>query len=112
MTICWFGATPIITFYTDNQEVIEVLHQAWYVFIVFVFFDCMQGVAAGMISGLGIMQRAKWLTAFDYWVLGIPVSIHMMFKLKLGIEGLWYGPTLAVFMNYILYSWIIYSADW
>ncbi len=86
--------------------------QAWWILCVFVLFDCTQGVAAGNISGLGIMQKVKWVTAFDYWVLGIPLSWYMMFKADLHIEGLWYGPTLAVFMNYLFYSYIINSVDW
>lgn len=85
MTVCWFGAKPILTFYTDNLDVIKVMEQAWYVFCIFVFFDCMQGVAAGLISGLGLMKKVKWLTAFDYWVIGIPVSTFFMFHEKLGI---------------------------
>jgi len=58
------------------------------------------------------MQKAKWITVFNYWVLGIPISLLMMFKLQMGIEGLWYGPTLAVLLNYVAYTWIVESANW
>jgi len=86
--------------------------QAWYMLVIFVFFDCMQGVAAGNISGLGLMPKAKYVTIFDYWVLGIPLSCYTMFKLNMGIEGLWYGPTVACLMNYVFYEYFIHSADW
>lgn len=36
----------------------------------------------------------------------------MMFKLDLHLEGLWFGPTLAVFMNYVWYSYVINKTDW
>ena len=58
------------------------------------------------------MSKVKWVTAFDYWALGIPLSLYMMFKAQMHIEGLWYGPTLAVFMNYIFYTYEINKADW
>lgn len=57
----------------------------------------------GNISGLGIVSKIRWVTSLDYWVFGIPLSCYAMFKLNLGIEGLWFGPTLAVFLNYIVY---------
>ena len=36
----------------------------------------------------------------------------MMFHFDLGIEGLWYGPSLACALNYIMYSATIKAADW
>ena len=86
MALCWFGQDVIFKVYTHNEEIIASMKKAWYVLVVFVLFDCTQGVAAGNISGLGIMQKVKWVTAFDYWVLGIPLSLYMMFKANLHID--------------------------
>lgn len=85
---------------------------AWYVFTIFVFFDCMQGVSNGSIQGLGLLKRVRWVSSFNYWVIGIPFSLLMMFHFDLGIEGLWYGPSLACALNYIMYSATIKTADW
>ena len=87
------------------------MRNAWNVVCIFVFFDCMQGVANGAISGLGIVKQVRWVTIVSYWVLGIPLSMHSMFEANLGIQGLWYGPTLAVFLNYLLYSKVIVETD-
>ena len=72
----------------------------------------MQGVDAGNITGLGILNKVRWVAVFDYWVVGIPISLFMMFRLNLELEGLWYGPTMAVFLNYIFYEREIRSVDW
>jgi Na+-driven multidrug efflux pump len=72
----------------------------------------MQGVSAGNISGLGLMEKVKYVTIFNYWVLGIPLSYYAMFKQNLALKGLWYGPTLACMMNYVLYEIKIRSSDW
>ena len=58
---------------------------AWIVILIFVFFDCVQGVSAGNISGLGLMKKVTWVTGFDYWVVGIPVSLCFMFVIKLAL---------------------------
>ena len=76
---------------------------AWVVIIIFAFFDCVQGVSVGNISGLGLMKKVTWVTAFDYWVVGIPIALIAMFNFNLKLEGLWFGPTIAVFLNTIFF---------
>jgi Na+-driven multidrug efflux pump len=112
MALVFFGKQPIFDFYTKDQDVQTAMERAWYILTIFVFFDCMQGVAAGNISGLGLMRDVRFVTAFNYWVLGIPLSVYTMFKLDMGLEGLWYGPTIACLMNYIMYEYKIHSCDW
>lgn len=77
---------------------------AWYVLVIFVFFDTMQGVSNGLINGLGLMSQVKWTATISYWVLGIPVSYYLMFTKDMKLEGLWFGPTLACFLNYAFYE--------
>ena len=86
--------------------------QAWGVVTIFVFFDCIQGVANGAIMGLGTVSRVSWVTVTDYWILGIPISLYFMFNQGLGVQGLWIGPTVAVVLNFIFYSWEIVKTDW
>mmetsp|Transcript_2011 Transcript_2011/g.3559 ORF Transcript_2011/g.3559 Transcript_2011/m.3559 type:complete len:104 (-) Transcript_2011:135-446(-) len=90
-------------FYTNKPKVKVVLEQAWYVFVIFVFFDCMQAVASGIISGLGLMNRVKFATIFAYIIVGIPISLSLMFTYGLGVEGLWYGPSLSCIIIYGIY---------
>jgi Na+-driven multidrug efflux pump len=54
----------------------------------------------------------KWTTTINYWFLGIPLSCFLMFYMKMGIKGLWWGPTLAVAMNYACYSYHYNKCDW
>ena len=111
MILVFIWREPIMSVYTTDESIKEVMRNAWNVVCVFVFFDCMQGVANGAISGLGIVKQVRWVTIVDYWVLGIPLSMYCMFKANMGIQGLWYGPTLAVLMNYLFYQKVILGAD-
>ena len=112
MLIVYFGKQPIIDFYTSDEEVQSAILPAWNILTIFVFFDCMQGVAAGNISGLGLMSKVKWVTTIDYWVVGIPLSCLLMFKYDMALTGLWYGPTAACALNYIFYELKIRNSDW
>lgn len=90
----------------------KVLATAWGVFIVFVFFDCMQAVSSGCIAGLALTPKVRWVSAVGYWVLGLPLSCVLLFYAEMGIQGLWFGPSLAVAHNFFRYEWAIRSADW
>ena len=111
MVLMFIWKEQIMSVYTTDETIKEVMRNAWNVVCIFVFFDCMQGVANGAISGLGIVKQVRWVTIVSYWVLGIPLSMYSMFEANLGIQGLWYGPTLAVFINYLLYSKVIVETD-
>lgn len=110
--LLWLLEEQVMHFYTDSEPVIGAMQPAWIVILVFVLFDCVQGVSAGNISGLGLMKKVTWVTAIDYWVVGIPLSLYAMFKLHMGLRGLWFGPTAAVFLNTVIYQYVITSADW
>ena len=112
MAIVWFGQQSVLDFYTNDVSVQDSNKKAWFVLPIFVFFDCMQVVSAGNISGLGLLSRVKYVTMFNYWVIGIPISCLMMFKYDLALEGLWYGPTIACLLNYLMYEFVIHSSDW
>lgn len=104
VVVVWFAQNKVMLFYTSDNDVIVVMQQAWYVLSIFVFFDCVQGVSSGHISGLGMQKDVRFVTMFSYWVVGIPLSAYLMFgDLQLSCEGLWYGPTAACLLNYIFY---------
>ena len=58
------------------------------------------------------MKKVTWVTMFDYWALGIPLSLYTMFYLDWGLAGLWMGPTLACAMNLFIYYHYISGSNW
>ena len=100
-----------MNFYSRNSKVHGILADAWPVFLVFIFFDSMQTVASGVISGLGLMGKVKLVTIVTYLAIGIPISLYLMFKVDLGIKGLWFGPTVSCIINYFIYEYTTYKAD-
>ena len=102
----------IIDFYTSEKAVQDSIKTAWYVLIMFILCDCMQGVSAGLISGLSLLSKVKNITLINYWAIGIPISIYLMFSLNMGLAGLWYGPTVACALNFSFYQYNILKADW
>ena len=72
----------------------------------------MQSVTNANIQGLQLVKKVTWVTMFDYWVFGIPISVIAMFSFGWGLGGLWMGPTVACALNYVIYLHYISQADW
>lgn len=108
----YFGEDLIINFYTKVTDVKSAVHPAWYILSIFVFFDCMQSNGSGNINALGKIGEVRWTSTVNYWIIGIPLSCILMFKFDLKLEGLWYGPTVAVFLNWAFYEYKINSVAW
>ena len=78
MLIVYTYEYPISNFYTEREDVKDQIHYAWPMLIVFVLMDTMQGVENGVINGLGLIPKAKFITLFDYWAIGIPISYYCL----------------------------------
>lgn len=102
----------IMAVYTCEESLKKTMREAWWVVSIFVFFDCMQGVTNGIVTGLSIVHKVKFITMISYWVYGIPLSYYCIKYLDMGIEGLWFGPTLAVFINYVFYEMHVRKSNW
>jgi MATE family multidrug resistance protein len=79
---------------------------------IFIFFDCLQGVGTGIIRGLGRQGLASTITITGYWIIGIPLSLASVFEFGWGIEGLWYGPTVACAFNFAFYYIMLVKTNW
>jgi Na+-driven multidrug efflux pump len=112
MALVWILREKIYDAYDAPEATRPVMEHAWFVFIIFVFFDCMQAVSSGCISGLALTPRVRFVSIVGYWVLGLPLSCVLVFYAKMSIQGLWFGPTLAVAHNFIRYELAIKQTPW
>lgn len=97
-----FGSTPAVN---------DLIMKAYATISVFCFFDCTQGVGQGIIRGLGKQGVASYVTITGYWILGIPISLYMVFYQNEGITGLWVGPNVGIIFNFVFYYLLIIRTD-
>mmetsp|Transcript_38176 Transcript_38176/g.36532 ORF Transcript_38176/g.36532 Transcript_38176/m.36532 type:complete len:143 (+) Transcript_38176:353-781(+) len=102
----------ILTVFTSNPIVNELIISVYFLIAIFVFFDCLQSVASGIIRGLGNQGKASIITCVGYWCLGIPISLYSVYKLDKGMVGLWMGPSTAIIFNFTFYCVLIMLANW
>jgi MATE family, multidrug efflux pump len=62
----------------------------------FAIFDGLQAVCVGILRGIGDTRVPVILSLFGYWLIGLPVSVLLGFRMGRGPEGLWWGLVLGL----------------
>jgi MATE family multidrug resistance protein len=58
---------------------------------VFQIFDGLQVVSAGILRGVGDTRAPLVINLLGFWLIGLPTSLVLAFKLQFGPRGLWWG---------------------
>jgi MATE family multidrug resistance protein len=93
---------PILEIYSRDGRVLRLGAKILMIVAAFEVFDGVQGVASGVLRGLG-ETRFPMLTNFGgYWLFGLPLGALLCFKLRWGLSGIWIGLTVALITVAIL----------
>ena len=58
---------------------------------VFQLFDGLQGVATGVLRGLGDTRTPMFWNLGGHWGIGLPLAYLLAFRFGFGVIGLWWG---------------------
>jgi MATE family, multidrug efflux pump len=81
----------LIGAFTSDAGVLEVGASLLFVAAIFQVFDGVQGVATGVLRGLGDTRTPMLWNLAGHWLLGLPLGYALCFPLGLGVIGLWWG---------------------
>jgi MATE family, multidrug efflux pump len=63
---------------------------------VFQVFDGIQAVAAGVLRGIGDTHAPAIINVVGFWLIGLPVSWVLAFRMGGGAVGLWWGIVVGL----------------
>ncbi len=86
-----FFPTVLARLYTGNVDVIVLAAMLIPIAGVFQVFDGIQAVAAGVLRGIGDTHAPAIINVVGFWLIGLPVSWVLAFRLGGGAVGLWWG---------------------
>lgn len=87
---------PIIGSFTGDPAVLGVGVSLLAIAAIFQLFDGLQGVATGILRGLGDTHTPMIWNLAGHWFIGLPLGYTLCFVLGLGIRGLWWGLSLGL----------------
>jgi MATE family multidrug resistance protein len=81
----------LIGAFTSDEAVLSVGASLLLVAAVFQLFDGLQGVATGVLRGLGDTRSPMLWNLAGHWFIGLPLGYVLAFVLGFGVIGLWWG---------------------
>lgn len=81
----------LIGAFTSDEGVLRVGVSLLLVAAVFQLFDGLQGVATGVLRGLGDTRSPMLWNLAGHWFIGLPLGYTLCFTLGYGVIGLWWG---------------------
>jgi len=90
------------SYFSKESDVIEIASSLLIIAAIFQLGDGLQVVALGALRGL---QDTVWPTVIAliaYWIIGLPVSYLLAFKLNYGVQGIWWGLCAGLFAAALL----------
>lgn len=87
---------PLFHLFTFNEEVVSLGARLLLVAAMFQMFDGLQGVATGVLRGLGDTRTPMITNLVGHWLLGLPLGYALCFRWDWGVVGLWVGLSLGL----------------
>ncbi len=87
---------PLARVYTGDAPVLAVAVALIPLAGVFQIFDGIQVTSIGILRGLGDTRTPMLAAIAGYWILGLPVSLWLGFRLGQGPVGLWWGLVVGL----------------
>jgi hypothetical protein len=81
----------LIGAFTPDPQVIETGVALLAVAAVFQLFDGLQGVATGVLRGVGDTRTPMLWNLAGHWAVGLPLGYGLAFPFGFGVIGLWWG---------------------
>ena len=81
--------------YNTNQEVLGIAASLVVISAVFNLADSIYTIAIGILRGMQETFQPMVIAYLSNWLIGLPISYILAFKLTKGITGIWIGKTVA-----------------
>jgi multidrug resistance protein, MATE family len=86
----------LIGAFTSDASVVAIGVSLLFVGAVFQLFDGLQGVATGVLRGLGDTRSPMLWNLAGHWFIGLPLGYTLCFGAGLGVIGLWWGLSVGL----------------
>ncbi len=87
---------PLLRLFTSDPPVIAQGVSLLFVAAMFQLFDGVQGVATGILRGLGDTRTPMIWNLAGHWGLGLPLGYSLCFVWGWGVIGIWLGLSIGL----------------
>ena len=112
VTLICGNATSLVSVYTRDPPTVQLASSNLQAYCMIMLLDGFQYNLQAIIKGLGLQEKAQYLSLISMFLVGLPCAYFACFKMSLGINGLWYGFAAGLVIQSILFGSLICKSDW
>lgn len=99
--------------FSDEEEVIRLVSQVMPLVASFQIADGLAGSCGGVLRGQGRQHLGALFNIIAYYILALPIGISLAFRHGLGLQGLWIGQVVALFLVGLGEYFVVWlGTDW
>ncbi|KAI0050778.1 MATE efflux family protein [Auriscalpium vulgare] len=99
--------------FSDDEEVVQLVSKVMPLVASFQIADGLAGSCGGVLRGQGRQHIGALFNILAYYVLALPLGISLAFRTNLGLQGLWIGQVVALFIVGLgEYGVVWFGTDW
>nr|POE66677.1 putative transporter [Quercus suber] len=112
MTVLSSLRMQIPRLFSNDAEVVALAAATLPINAAFQLFDSLAGQGNGLLRGLGKQEAGGYINLFAYYAIAMPISFGTAFGLHWDLNGLWFGPAIALGLVAGTVALYIYRIDW
>ncbi|XP_062020333.1 protein DETOXIFICATION 41-like [Rosa rugosa] len=98
--------------FTSDDDVIEAVSNLTPLLAISVFLNGIQPILSGVAIGSGWQAVVAYVNLSCYYVIGLPIACVLGFKTSMGVEGIWWGMVIGVFLQTVTLIVLTARTNW
>ena len=98
--------------FIEDPQVRGVVERGFAILWVYAVFDSVKCCLMAVLRGCGRPGVTVWGNILSCWLTGYPMAYILIFKLDLGLVGLWSSMTAAWLTATATYTAVLLATDW
>ncbi|KAL5714074.1 hypothetical protein ACHQM5_016083 [Ranunculus cassubicifolius] len=112
ISLLLFGHNIWASTFSDNSVIKKDFASLAPFLAISILFDTIQGVLSGVARGCGWQLLAAFTNLISLYMIGLPTSVLLGFKLQLHAKGLWIGLICGLFCQACIMLTITLRTNW
>uniref|UniRef100_A0A8D0B5E1 Multidrug and toxin extrusion protein n=1 Tax=Salvator merianae TaxID=96440 RepID=A0A8D0B5E1_SALMN len=98
--------------FTNDEQIIGLVSWVMPVYIAFHFFESLACTTSGILRGTGKQKVGAVFNTLGYYAMGLPVGVVLLFVVKTGMIGLWFGMLICTAIPAVCSIIYLTRMDW
>jgi len=94
-----------------NENIRGLLLQVLNIYFIFILFDGIQVILSGTIKGIEKQNTATIGLFICYYVITLPVILLLVFRMKMKVQGIWFGFLGGIILLMVVYVMILLGTN-